>query len=105
MNKFWLNEKTLVFSSIILLLLFLGLVALMGAWMGALLPGVEPTSCYPGECLQPEIEIDEAKLKKRIVYLDEILANLPLETREDGSPITTYDIHIEKGRIYSELND
>ena len=105
MNKFWINEKTIVFSSIILLLLFLGLMALMDSWMGSLLLGTESIPAPKEDCSLPAIEIDEAELGERLIYLNGLLIDLPDEPTEDGCIPTPYDIYIEIGRIHSQLND
>ncbi len=113
MSKFWLNEKVLVFASIIILLLFLGLISLFGTWMRMFLG--EP------EIVCPPVEIAEEKrleLEERVVYLEGLRAELAgIEVGEDGLPamvadkddpscqLTLRDVHLAMGLTHHQLGN
>lgn len=99
MGKFWANEKFLVFSSIVLLLLFLGLIALFGSWIRILLGEPIPeTVCPP-----PEITAEQRMaLEEEIRSLNEALID-PTIREQDDCFLNPFNINLGLGLNHYQL--
>lgn len=127
MNKFWLNEKIIVFLAIILLLIFLGLIFIFSFWVKETTP--KPELSQIRSCLSQEEEVDREELMEKLIYLEGLLAkldgtditecaldsssetdatcasDLSDELDANGCIPTHYSVYVEMGRTYYQLEE
>ncbi len=112
MSKFWLNEKVLVLCSILILLLFLGFIALFDSWMKIILAKLETAECPTVQVNPADRIMLEDQIAVLIKSLDDI-SDQPDRASDacffvsDGGGsecrLTVYDIYLALGLAHYRL--